>query len=251
MKVFSKRIVLIFSALLILLGICLRQSNATSFLGRTCWVLVAVMISYFTLIHYASWRLSRLVTAILTVVICIGVMCAVVTGFFIGIAASGDPNADCRYVVVLGAKVNGTEPSRILYERIEAAAVYLLENPETVAVASGGQGSDEGISEAQCIYYGLTNRGIAPERILLETNATSTWENINYSLDVIEEKTGARPDKIGLITSEFHLYRATLFAKECCVAASGIPAKTDDPVYFLNYFFREIAGIWHYMILGN
>lgn len=251
MKVFSKRIVFIFSALLILLGICLRQSNTTSFLGLTCWALAAVMICYFTLIHYASWRLSRLVTAILTVIICIGAMCAVVTGFLIGMATSGDPNAECCYVVVLGAKVNGTEPSRTLSERIDAAADYLFENPQTVAVVSGGQGSDEGISEAQCMYHGLTKRGIAPERLILEANATSTWENINYSLDMIEEKTGVRPNEIGLITSEFHLYRAILFAKECGVSASGIPAKTGDPVYFLNYFLREIAGIWHYLILGN
>jgi uncharacterized SAM-binding protein YcdF (DUF218 family) len=85
----------------------------------------------------------------------------------------------------------------------------------------------------------------------MEDQAASTWGNLNLSLDLIEAKTGTRPTKIGLVSSEFHLYRAKLFAKECGVEAVGIPGKTGDFIHFLNYYLREIAGVWHYLILGG
>jgi uncharacterized SAM-binding protein YcdF (DUF218 family) len=252
-KVLGKIFLWCIPALLILLGYSLRQSHTTSFLGLICWVVAVVIFCYLVL-----WRLLRrfaklvqVLSTILTILLGIGVVVVSVTGVFIGMAASGEPDAQCQYIVVLGAKVNGTEPSRTLRERIDAAAAYLEANPDTVAVVSGGQGDDEGISEAQCMYNALVERGIDPNRIWMEDQATSTWENLNFSLDLIEAKTGTRPEEIGLLSSEFHLYRGTLFAKECGVQAYGIPAKTGDRVYFINYFLREIAGVWHYYILGG
>ncbi len=166
-------------------------------------------------------------------------------------ASMGSPDTNCSYIVVLGAKVNGTSPSISLSDRIDAAYHYLTENPETIAILSGGQGADEGISEAQCMYNYLTKMGIDGNRLLLEDKATSTWENIQFSLDIIEEKTGTRPASIGLLSSEYHLFRASLFAKDCGVTAIGIPAKTSWFTLKLNYFTREVAGVWHYIILGG
>lgn len=253
MKLLGRILLWCIPGLLILLGYTLRQTHTTAFLGLVCWVLAAVIFCYLVL-----WRLLRrfaklvkVLSILLTSILTVGVIVVSVTGVRIGMAASGEPDVQCQYIVVLGAKVNGTEPSRTLRERIDAAAEYLNANPDSIAVVSGGQGADEGISEAQCMYNELIDRGIAPERIWLEDQATSTWENLNFSLDLIEEKTGTRPGEIGLLSSEFHLYRGTLFAKECGVQAHGIPATTGDNVYFINYFLREIAGVWHYIILGG
>ncbi len=253
MKILGRLLLWCIPALLILLGYTLRQSNTTAFLGLVCWALAAVIFCYLVL-----WRLLRrfatlvkVLSVILTLILTVGVILASITGIRIGIAASGEPDAKCQYIVVLGAKVNGTEPSRTLRERIDATAAYLQANPDTVAVVSGGQGDDEGISEAQCMYNGLVERGIEADRIWLEDQATSTWENLNFSLDIIEEKTGTRPTEIGLLSSEFHLYRGTMFAEACGVTAHGIPATTGNQVYLVNYFLREIAGVWHYYILGG
>ena len=166
-------------------------------------------------------------------------------------ASFGSPDTSCSYIVVLGAKVNGASPSISLSDRIDAAYRYLTENPDTVAILSGGKGEDEGISEAQCMFNELTRMGIDGNRLLQEDKATSTWENIQFSLDIIEEKTGTRPATIGLLSSEYHLFRASLFAKDCGVETVGIPAQTSWFTLKLNYFTREVAGIWHYIILGG
>ena len=52
-------------------------------------------------------------------------------------------------VVVLGCKVRGTRPSRMLLRRLEAAQKYLEENPEVSCITTGGQGAGEDIPEGQ------------------------------------------------------------------------------------------------------
>ena len=93
--------------------------------------------------------------------------------------------------------------------------------------------------------------GIDKERLWMENYATSTWENLHFSLDLIEEKTGTRPGTLGVVSSEYHMYRAGLQAKDCGVEFVGIPAKTSRLSQAINHFMREIAGVWHYMILGG
>ena len=120
-----------------------------------------------------------------------------------------------------------------------------------ICIASGGQGTDEDISEAQCIFDHLTAMGIDKSRIWLEDKSTSTWENLHFSLNLIEENTGTRPEKIGILSSEYHLFRASLFADACGVESVGIPAPTSRFSLRVNYYLREVAGVWHYLILGG
>ena len=101
------------------------------------------------------------------------------------------------------------------------------------------------------MYRELVNLGIDPQRLWIEDEATSTWENMNFSLDLIEEKTGQRPAKLGVLSSEYHLFRASLFARACNVDFIGIPAKTSRASQLINHCMREVAGVWHYILLGG
>ena len=116
---------------------------------------------------------------------------------------------------------------------------------------SGGKGKDEPMSEAICMYVELPNLGIDGERIWTEDRAESTWENIRYSLDLIEARTGTRPTRLGVRSSEYHLFRASLFAKKNGVEFGGIPAKPSRLSQKINHFMREVAGVWHYILLGG
>jgi len=223
------------------------------FLGLVCLCLAGVILCYYIL-DLLKKRFPKTVKALnilLTTVLCVGILIFAVTEAIIIHASFGQPETPCQYMIVLGAKVNGTEPSVSLNDRIRTADAYLKAHPDTIAILSGGQGPDEGISEAECMFRELTERGIAADRLWLEDQATSTWENLQFSLNMIEEKTGTRPDTLGLLSSEYHLFRAGLFAKDCGVSAVGIPAKTSWPSIRLNYFLREVAGVWHYIILGG
>lgn len=157
------------------------------------------------------------------------------------------PEKNADYLLVLGAKVNGTQPSLILRYRIDAAVEYLKENTDTMVIASGGKGTDEEISEAQCIYNQLVEKGIAPDRILLEEASTSTKENLIYSAELMDVKT----DKVVITTTDFHIFRAMKLAKACGYQeVSGNPAKSVWWLIPTNYT-RECLAVLKEWITGN
>ncbi len=223
------------------------------FLPLVLLCLMGVVGFYFVcrLLREKFPKTVKVVRMIFTICLILGVLVLGATEFMIIRASFGSPEQKVDYLVVLGAKVNADGPSVSLQNRIDAAYDYLSKNPDVIAIVSGGKGVDEPMTEAKCMYDHLVAMGISPERIWLEDKATSTWENLNFSLALIEEKVGARPQKLGVLSSEYHLFRASLFAKRCGVEFVGVPAATSLPSVKLNHFLREIAGVWHYIILGG
>lgn len=192
----------------------------------------------------------RLLCRLLTLLLTVFFTAMAITGAIIVSSARGtsDPQAD--YLIVLGAGVNGTEPSLSLWERITAAKEYLDAYPEAIAIVSGGQGSNEDITEAQCMYNELVELGADPQRIWMEPEATSTLENLRFSLDLIEERTGTRPHKAAIVSSEYHLHRAEMLAKELGLDAELVPAHTSYPILRANYYLREIFAVWYYSLFS-
>lgn len=238
-------------AWIVLGAVCFAAVHGHEFLGFICFCLSGLSVCYI-LIGMAKHRMvAKMLRTVLSTILCLGILIFTVTEVIVLRASTGNPDESCQYVIVLGAKVKGTSPSISLAERIDAAYSYLSAHPETTAILSGGQGKDEGIAEALCMFNQLTAMGIAANRLWLEDKSTSTWENLHFSLAIIEEKTGTRPEKAGILSSEYHLYRAGLFAEDCGFQAIGIPAKTQRFTIRLNYFLREVAGVWHYHILGG
>lgn len=224
------------------------------FLGLICYGLVGLLVCYYLISVLARNHLvpAKALRTVLTAILILGILVVGATEVLILTAAQGSGDQSCEYLVVLGAKVHGTNPSMILSSRIEKAYEYLNENPNVICIVSGGRGPDEGISEAQCMYDHLVSRGIDPERIWKEEMATSTHENLTYALALIQEKTGSRPESLGILSSEFHLCRAGIFARECGITdLVCVPARTHWFTLRVNYFLREAAGIWHYILLGD
>ena len=97
--------------------------------------------------------------------------CSVMLCFFIAlgstIAASTTNATNQQTVIILGCAVVGKSPSWMLSYRIDSAYKYLEAHPDSVAVLSGGQGNKEDISEAQCMFNVLTEKGIDPDRLYL------------------------------------------------------------------------------------
>ena len=225
-----------------------------SFSALICLCLMGVVgfYTFFPKIFRHLPGFTRSVKAVFTILLCIGLLVFAATEVLVVRASFGSTDRDYDYLLVLGAKVRGDGvPSLSLYNRIDKAYEFLMENPDTVAILSGGQGPDEPMTEAKCMYAHLVEMGIDPERLWMEDKATSTWENMKYTLDLIEEKTGIRPGKLGVVSSEYHLFRASLFAGEHGVEFVGIPAETTRLSLKINYFLREVAGVWHYILLGG
>lgn len=239
---------------LVLLGlIAVFLLQGYSFSGLCFFALAALIPVYHILVvwkaRHPKW--GRRIVMALNIALCLLLAAMAVTCGIIVHSAGGTADPQSDYLIVLGAGVNGTTPSRSLKERLDAAYGYLLAHPEAIAIVSGGQGAGEEISEAACMFDYLTAAGIDPERVWMEGQASTTLENLQFSLDLIEERTGARPDTAAIVSSEYHLHRAGMFAGWLGLEAELIPAKTAVFPLRWNYILREIFAIWYYRLIGG
>lgn len=166
------------------------------------------------------------------------------------VSHSDDDCGEVDYIIVLGAAVHGDTPSLSLVERVRAARDYLIAHPLTVAIVSGGQGDGENISEAQAMFDWLCDNGIAAERIIKEDKATSTYENLKFSFDIIRSRGDDPAASTAIVTSEYHIYRAQLIGNTLGVELQAVSARTTYPSVRLNYFIREAFGVTYQLIFG-
>ncbi len=183
--------------------------------------------------------------------ICIGLLCvsgilaAVISGFMLH--AAYDAPKEENVVVVLGCKVRNGVPSLMLQRRLNAAYAYLTEHPDVPVIVCGGQGTDEAMSEAQCMYEYLTNSGIDAERIYLEDTSTSTYENLRNAKQILDEQGWAH--EITIVTDGFHQLRASMIADGLNLKSDHVSAYTS---WYLvpTYWVREWLGVCYQFVFG-
>ena len=162
-----------------------------------------------------------------------------------GFYAKGEKNLD--YIIVLGAQVRENGPSVVLRHRLDKAIDYLNDNPETVCIVSGGQGANEPCPEADAMEAYLIEKGIPEDRILVENQSLSTVENIKNSKELMDESYNG----VGIVTNNFHVYRAVRMAKAQGIEnVCGIAAKSNN-LYLPNNVLRECLSILKGLMLNN
>lgn len=194
-----------------------------------------------------GWR--RWMTAVLLGLVCaVAALGIVLSACMVG-AAINRPAREDATVIVLGAMVRGDQPSRMLRDRLNAAAAYLDRHPAAVCIVSGGQGADEDYSEAYVMQkYLVEQKGIDPARIRMEEHSTSTYENIRYSMEIIRQE--GLCDGVAIATQEFHQYRASAMARQAGASAVGAITCHSPLHLLLCYWVRECAAICRLWLLG-
>ena len=155
-------------------------------------------------------------------------------------------------VLTLGAKVEATgAPGKILRRRLDTTYTLLTEREDLVVIVSGGKGDDEPISEALCMKNYLTERGIAPERIILEDKATNTIENIKNAMEIVFDH---EYDTLAVVTTNFHIPRVEYLCSRLGVdmeKAYFYPAP-DTGIYTLyTILVREYMSYCKLFIFGT
>lgn len=154
------------------------------------------------------------------------------------------PGAD--YCIILGAQWKDNGPSEVLRRRLERALEYLKENPETMVVVSGGQGSNEVMSEAAGMKQYLMAAGIAEERILMEDRSGNTSQNLKFSAGLIDTENS----RVVIVTNNFHMFRALGIARKQGYSAEGLSA--GSVIWMLpNNMLREFLGVLKDFVVGN
>lgn len=243
-----RRIVVVLAVLFFLwfalplsLSVSLNLGNATGLLVSVLLFLYGLFMPF---IHkvLAKWRthkvLKWLYRSILGMIALVAVL--VVAESACMIAAANKKPAPGATVVVLGCRVYGERASLSMVERLDAAYEYLTEHPESKCVLSGGQGDGENITEAECMYRYLVNKGIDASRLYKEEMSATTRENLLFSGQLIERES-LNP-VIAIATSEYHMYRAGMIADGLDITWAAVPGKTAIWL-FPTYYVRELYGI--------
>lgn len=207
------------------------------------WALAgSVFLIQWRLLRYLSFhpgsRISS-VTSFVFVLMLAAILLILYGGSKVAGGMTEKPEQGLKYVIVLGARVRKDQPTRALRKRLDRALEYAADNPETIFILSGGQGPDEGISEALCMYRYMEAKGIDSSRLRIEDKSTSTRENLRFSAGFLEKEK----DMVGIISNNFHIYRAKRLAEqEGYLYINGIPAPSDfwmQP----HYVLREVAAL--------
>lgn len=157
------------------------------------------------------------------------------------------------YIITLGAKVesNGA-PGKILKRRLDTTYNLLSAREDLMCIVSGGQGSDEPISEAECMKNYLVERGISPERIIIEDKARNTIENIENTLAIVEKADGY--GGFAVVTTNFHLPRAKFLCNRLGVdmdKAYFYSAPNTGYVSLYTILVREYMSYCKLFLLGT
>jgi len=179
------------------------------------------------------WRCAR---AVLTV---FGVFFVAVISVMVG-ASLPRQIPQTPEVIILGAYVSQDGPSATLLGRLVAGAEYAAGRPDVRVIVSGGQGLDEPVTEASAMRDYLVGQSISADRILLEERSGNTFENLVFTRAMLPEGDGPYP--VTIVTSEFHVLRASMLAERAGYKPYFIPART-PPSILLSCYSREFFGL--------
>ena len=239
-----KIIVIILSIIFFIYGLLIKGvGSGTKF--YLVWIILAILsLLLFFMLHYKLFDMipiifKKILFILFIIVLVIFLVCE---GLIISKMHIKEKN-DLDYIIVLGAQVYKDRPSSVLKYRLDRAITYLNENPNALCIVSGGKGENEPFSEGYGMKEYLVNNNINENRIIIEDKSKSTKENLINSNKIINDKTKT----IGIVTNNFHMYRALLIAKKENINAYGVVASS-KALYLPNNLLREFLALIKYYL---
>lgn len=208
-------------------------------------LLAAWMLGLHGMLHTENEKLLRIARAVkamtFTGLLALLLSFLIIEGLIVA-HRSGTESPDAPTLIVLGAGLHGDVPSAILTARLETALDYLNAHPNAVAVLTGGQGAGETVTEASAMVNWLIARGVEPERLYPEEQATDTVENLLFSAEVIRQK--GLSDRVALLSQGFHLFRAERLAEQTGFHdVQTVSAPIPQRWLILSVYLREYCSI--------
>lgn len=176
-----------------------------------------------------------------SIAICVSSVCLIL--IFLNLSSDEVPFGEVDYVVVLGNRADNDASSYDLKGRLDTV-IGLTKVCKAPIIVSGGKSDKNGSSEATVMSEYLISNGVQ-NRIILESNAQNTKENIQYAYDITGDVD------IVIVTSDYHQFRAKSLAAVMgynsfyCVGNRAFNWLT--PYYYLREIcsiIREVLIIW-------
>jgi uncharacterized SAM-binding protein YcdF (DUF218 family) len=215
-----KKLFLSFSIIFFIYAVAMLVQTTNMDMGLAVFFLLGAM--FFVLFFkcdVAIYLFKKYKKTTLTTVLIL-VLFAATLETLILLSANTDPekvSGKIDSILVLGGGTKNNRPGAVLKGRLDQALAYAENHPDVTFIVSGGLGFGKTTSEGTIMKNYLMENGIHPERIKIEEKATSTYENLLYTKEMIQPD-----DQVLIVTSDFHLFRTKMIAKRVGVEAEGL-----------------------------
>lgn len=169
------------------------------------------------------------------------------------------PKRNQDFIIVLGSGLINDRVPPLLASRIDKAIDFYHWQKKVAAppkiIFSGGQGPDEGISEAEAMQSYAVEKGIPIEDTIQENKSVNTYENMMFSKRIMDKMNGENKYQSIFATNNYHLFRAGIYARKAGLDSQGIGSKTAF-YYWPNAMVREYIAVVvmgkrrHFMIVS-
>lgn len=157
--------------------------------------------------------------------------------------------SDC--IIVLGAAVQGTNPSPVFEERIRHGINLFHAGYASKLLFTGGIGEGQKHSESSIGRSVATQQAVAPSDILIEERSRTTRQNLSEA-GAVMRKHGLKSAII--VSDPLHMKRAMMMADGLGIDAVSSPTPTTRYRSLqtkFGFLVRELYFFHHYIITGN
>ena len=234
--------------------VALQVASPSTFLGtifgfNIVWFLISIFFfALYFVDKFEVWnKVSESVKNVIFGVVILFFIISSINLLFITHPQMEKKDFEAKYVIVLGGGITKNEElTNSVKRRVERAAEYLKENPNAIAVVTGGKGPFSPCPESDVLKPYLASCGIDENRILAENMAKDTIENFKYSAKLLSEHEGKTlreilDSPIAVVTSDFHIARSERLAKRMGFTnVNGVYSRTPF-LFVLSSYSREIC----------
>lgn len=167
---------------------------------------------------------------------------AVFWSYMLNTGVAPDKVPPVQAIVVLGSGTQNGQPRPVLAARLDTAAELAHLQPQALIAVCGGVDWGETESEAVVMARYLQQyHGIAPERLVLEGESTSTELNLLLSRPLLQARGVEASAPTAVVSSDFHLLRAMKIARQqglthAVAVAAPMPLTTRYNAWLREYF---------------
>lgn len=187
-------------------------------------------------------KIPKIPRKIITILFVIGLAFFIFVEGLIIYTGHNKESGKSDYLMVLGAGIRGEMITTALAYRLDTAIEYNKENPNVKIIVSGGQGPGEDVTEASAMKKYLVEGGVDEKLIITEDKSTTTYENFEFTKEILDKQAGVKDYTITVVTNNFHMFRAKYFGEQVGFKCLGYPAPTHISTT-VNFHVREFFGV--------
>ena len=161
-----------------------------------------------------------------------------------------DNAAPAACIIVLGAAVQGNEPTPVFAERIRHAVSLYQRGLAAKLIFTGGRGEGNAHSESSVASRFAVQLGVPTDAIYREENSHTTQQNMVEAVAIMRQYG---LDSAIVVSDPLHLKRAMWMANDVGIAAASSPTPTSmyrSLATQLPFLAREVYFIHHYAATG-